>query len=161
MTGFVTYPSENSARQAMRAPDTGQEVRLLVGHAVDDTRRELVGGFAGPVAPDDLVGSYANRPGERRGGCGSFAGDADDRRQGCFADTDRVVVVTKKDGAECLRVTGEPGVRKLLRRTTLSDDAIERVIGEVRARHLVLVVEGSVVAPTDAPARSEHVREAA
>jgi hypothetical protein len=52
-----------------------------------------VGGFTELVAPDDLVGRYANRRRERRRGCGSFAGDADDQRRGCLADTDRVVVV--------------------------------------------------------------------
>jgi hypothetical protein len=35
-----------------------------------------------------------NRPGERRRGCGSFTGDPDGPRQGCFAETERVVVVT-------------------------------------------------------------------
>src|SRR5450755_2796165 len=60
---------------------------LLMVRLVHDTRREPVGGFAEPVAPDDLVGSYANRRRERRRGCGSFAGDADDQRRGCLADT--------------------------------------------------------------------------
>lgn len=65
----------------------------VMGRTVHDTRREPVGGFAEPVAPADLVGSYATRPRERPRGCGSFAGDADDQRRGCPADTDRVVVV--------------------------------------------------------------------
>jgi hypothetical protein len=60
---------------------------------VHDTRREPVGGFTEPVAPNDLVGSYANRRRERRRGCGSFAGDPDDQRRGYLADTVRVVVV--------------------------------------------------------------------
>jgi hypothetical protein len=51
---------------------------------VHDTRREPVGGFTEPVAPDDLVGSYANRRRERRRGCGSFAGDA------CSLDGDQL-----------------------------------------------------------------------
>jgi hypothetical protein len=77
----------------MRARGTAEEIWLLMVRPVHDTRREPVGGFAEPVAPDDLVGSYANRRRERRRGCGSFAGDADDQRRGCLADTDRVVVV--------------------------------------------------------------------
>jgi hypothetical protein len=64
-----------------------------MGRPVHDRRREPVGGFAEPVAPDDLVGSYANLPREGRRGCGSFAEDADDQRRGCLADTDRAVVV--------------------------------------------------------------------
>jgi hypothetical protein len=134
---------------------------LLVGRAVHDTRRETVGRFAGPVAPDDLVGSYADRRLDRRRGCGSFSGDADELRQGSFADTDRVVVVRHNGGAERSRVTGEPGVRKLLRRTTLNDDVIERAIGELRAGHTVVVVDSAEMAPTDTAAEFEHLREAA
>lgn len=93
MTPFARCPSENSARLTMRARGTAEEMWLLMGRPVHDTRREPVGGFAEPVAPDDLVGSYANLARERRRGCGSFAGDADDQRRGCPADTDRVVVV--------------------------------------------------------------------
>ena len=77
----------------MRARGTEEVMWLLMGRPVHDMRREPVGGFAEPVAPEDLVGSYANLPHERRRGCGSFAGDADDQRRGCLADTDRVVVV--------------------------------------------------------------------
>jgi hypothetical protein len=161
MTAFGAYPSEDSARHAMLAYGTAAERWLLVGRALHDTRREPVGGFAGPVAPDGLVGSYANRPLERRRGCGSFAGDADEMRQGSFADTDRVVIVRQNGDAERSRVTGERGVRKLLRRTTLNDDAIQRAIGELRAGHTVLVVDSRQMKPTDAAAEFEQVREAA
>jgi hypothetical protein len=145
----------------MLAYGAAAERWLMVGRAVHDTRRERVGGFAGPVAPDDLVGSYANRPLERRRGCGIFAGDADEKRQGSFADTDRVVIVRQDGDAERSRVTGERGVRKLLRRTTLNDEAIERAIDELRAGHAVVVVDDSEMAPTDAAVEFEHVREAA
>jgi hypothetical protein len=161
MTVFATYPNEDSARQAMRAHGTGAESWLLVGRAVHDTRRESVGGFAGPVAPHDLVGSYGNRPLERWRGHGTFAGDADAKRQGSFADTDRIVVVTESGGAERSHVTGERGVRKLLARSTLSDEAIERAIGELRAGHAVVVVDSTVMAPSDPVAKFEHVQEAA
>ena len=90
---FATCPSENSAWQTMRARGTAEEMWLFMVGPVHDTRREPVSGFAEAVAPEDLVGSYANRPRERRRGCGSFAGDADDQRRGRLADTDRVVVV--------------------------------------------------------------------
>jgi hypothetical protein len=92
VTANATSPSENSARQAMRAPGTAEEMWLLMGRGVHDTRREPVGGFAEPVAPNDLVGSYANRRRERRRGCGSFGGDADDERQGLSRGHDGVVI---------------------------------------------------------------------
>jgi hypothetical protein len=71
------------------------------------------------------------------------------------------VVVTQRDGAERSRVTGELGVYRLLRRVRLSDEAVVGAIGELRAGHTVVVVEGTVVASADASAPSEHVREAA
>lgn len=78
----------------MRARGTAEEMWRLMVRPVHDTRREPAGGFAEPVAPHDLVGSYANRPRERRRGCGSFAGDADDQGRGRLAGTNRVVVVS-------------------------------------------------------------------
>jgi hypothetical protein len=161
MTAFGVYPSEDSGRQATLAFGTAAERWLLVGRAVHAMRREPVGGFAGPVARDDLVGSYANRPRERRRGCGSFVGDADKKCQGSFADTDRVVIVRQNGDDERSRVTRERGVRKLLRRTTLNDDAIERAIGELRTGHAGVVVDSREMVPTDAGAEFEHVREAA
>jgi hypothetical protein len=71
------------------------------------------------------------------------------------------VVVRESGGAERSRVTGERGVRKLLTRSTLSDDAIERAIGQLRAGHAVVVVDSAVMAPSDAVAEFEHVQEAA
>jgi hypothetical protein len=164
MTAFATYSSENAARRAVaarRGDGAEDDVRLLIGRALHDTRRERVGGFAWSVAPDDRVASFANRPVQRRRGCGSFAGDPDRQRQGCFADSDRVVVVTRRDGVERSRATSELGVCRLLRRTGLSDEVVVGAIGELRAGHTVVVVDRTVVGLADARGRSEHVREAA
>jgi hypothetical protein len=60
---------------------------------VHDVRRENVGEFAGPIAPDAPVGTFADRPVRRRQGTGAFAGDPDAQRQGSFADSDRPVAV--------------------------------------------------------------------
>jgi len=51
-----------------------------------------MGGCAEPAAPDDLVGGYANRPRERRRGCGLLEMPMTNVK-GCFVDTDPVVVV--------------------------------------------------------------------
>jgi hypothetical protein len=164
MTTFTTYPSENAARQAVaasRANGGEDDVRLLIGRALCDTRRERVGGFAGPVAPDDRVGSIANRPVERRRGCGSFAGDPDRQRQGCFADRDRVVVVIQCDGVERSRMTGDLGLGRLLRPTGVSDEVVVGLIAELRAGRTVVAVDRTVVVSADARGQAEHVREAA
>jgi hypothetical protein len=92
------YPSESGARRAIEAMRaTGpppHDIRLLVGRRPGDVRREPVGGFAGPVAPDAPVGTFGDRRVLRRQGAGGFAGDPASQRQGSFADTDRFVIVT-------------------------------------------------------------------
>src|SRR5262245_40089503 len=104
MKSSFTYPTEAAARRALDALRTigppPQDVRLLLGRAFGDVRREAVGGFAGPVAPDAPAGTYAGHVVERRRGAGGFAGDPDQQRQGSFADTDRVVVVTRDEDRE-------------------------------------------------------------
>ena len=58
-------------------------------HELHDIRREAVGGYAGPVGPNALIGTYANRRLLRRQATGSFAGNPDLQRQGSYADVDR------------------------------------------------------------------------
>ena len=62
---------------------------MSTSHEIHDTRRESVGGYAGPVGPNAPVGTYANRVRLRLQGTGSYAGDADGQRQGSYADVDR------------------------------------------------------------------------
>jgi hypothetical protein len=130
-----TYATEVAARravEALRAAGVAErDIRLLAGSAPRDIRREPVGGFAGPIAPDAPVGTYGGRVLQRRQGSGSFAGDPDRQRQGSFADTDRVVIVTYKGDAERARITGLRGARRLVRRAAVHDDAIDRAVGEL------------------------------
>jgi hypothetical protein len=111
-----TYPTELAARRAVEALRTTgvpeRDIRLLAGTAPRDIRQEPVGGFAGPVAPDASIGTYGGRVLQRRQGSGGFAGDPDQQRQGAFADTDRVVIVTHKGDAERARITGLRGARR-------------------------------------------------
>jgi len=113
-----TYATEVAARRAVEAlRATGvaeRDIRLLAGTAPRDIRHEPVGGFAVPVAPDAPIGTYGGRVVQRRQDAGSFAGDPDQQRQGSFADTDRVVIVTYKGDAERARITGLRGARRLL-----------------------------------------------
>jgi hypothetical protein len=124
-----TYPTDVAARRAVETlratgvPD--RDLRLLAGSAPRDIRHEQVGGFAGPVAPDAPVGPYGGRVVRRRQGAGSFAGDPDQQRQGSFADTDRLLIVTYTSDTERARITGLRDARRLLRRAALDDDAID------------------------------------
>ena len=96
-----------------------QDSLLLIGSPLRDIRHELVGGFAGPIAPDNAVGTYGGTTLLRHQAAGGFAGSRDDQRQGSFADTDRVVIITHKRDVERARITGLRGARRLLRRAAL------------------------------------------
>jgi hypothetical protein len=94
----TTYPTEAGAHraiEAMRATgESPHDIRLLIGRRPGDVRREPVGGFAGPVPPAAPVGTFGNRRVLRRQGAGSFAGDPARQREGSFADTDSLMMVS-------------------------------------------------------------------
>jgi hypothetical protein len=157
-----TYSTEVAARRAIEALRAAgvpaRDIRLLTGTRVRDVRRQLVGGFAGPVGPGAPVGTYGDRQVLRRQGTGGFAGDPDHQRQGSFADADRVVITTYKRDAERARVTGRRGARRLLGRAALDDDTLDRAITELHMGHAVVLIEvGEVVA---SEAREQLERDA-
>jgi hypothetical protein len=166
MTTLIkTYPTETKARraiEALRATDVpAHHIRLLIGRRPGDLRSEPAGGFAGPVGPEARVGTFGDRNVLRRQGRGSFAGDADRQRQGSFADTDRVVIVTYSGDAERARITGLRGARRLLRRAALDDGAVDRAVGELHEGRTVMLVDVRGVAASDAVARLEQLTRAA
>jgi hypothetical protein len=160
-----TYPTAAAARRGVEAlRDTGvpdRDFRVLAGTAARDIRREPVGGFAGPIAPDAPVGTYGGGAIQRRRGAGSFAGDPDRQRQGSFADTDRVVIVTYAGAAERARITGLRGARRLLRRAALDDDAIDRAARELHAGHAIVLVDLRDIDAREADARRDTLARAA
>jgi hypothetical protein len=158
MTTLSTaYATEVAARHAIEALRTkgvaDRDIRLLAGRKPGDIRREPVGGYAGPVAPDAPVGTYGNRPVRRSRAAGGFAGNPDEQRQGSFADADRVVIVTYDGDAERARITGLRGARRLLSRAALDDDTMDRAVGELHQGHAIVLVDVGEIA--------EQVRRAA
>jgi hypothetical protein len=142
-THTYTYPNEVAARGAVEELRAGgvrrHDIRLLVGSAPHDVRREQVGGFAGPIGPDAPVGTYGGTVLRRRQGAGSYSGAADRQRQGSFADADRVVIVDHKRS----RITGRRGIRRLLRRDGLDGEAVEQIVGELSVGRAVVLVAGA------------------
>ena len=140
-----TFPTELTARHAideLRAAGTREhDIGLLIGRRPGDVRREPIGGFAGPVATEAPVGTYGGGAVRRWQGTGTFAGDADRQRQGSFADSDRVVIVSSEGGSERARITGLRGARRLLRRTALDDEAVNRAVGELHRGRAVVLAE--------------------
>jgi hypothetical protein len=92
-TLYKTHSGEGVARetvQSVAAPRTSPTtIPPLTDPSLRDVRREPVGGFAGPVAPNAPVGSFGNVRRRRWQGKGAFAGDPDRQRQGSFGDVDR------------------------------------------------------------------------
>ena len=165
-----TYLSEDAARRAVKALRAAGvppgDIRLLTSRPQRDIRREPVGGFAGPIGTDAPIGSYASVP-RRRGqdvgsfATGSFAGELDNQREGSFADVERVVVVICKDDGEHSRVTGYRGVRRLLRRAALDDEAINRAVKELHTGHAVVLVDVAEITPSEARTHLEQTARAA
>jgi hypothetical protein len=165
-----TYPNESAARRAVEALRAAgvppRHIRLLTGTRPHDLRREPRGGFGGPVGPDAPVGSYAGVARRRSQATGSFAtgsltGDPDRQRKGSFADVERVVIVIYTDSAAHSRVTGYRGVRQILRRAAIDDDAVDRTVKDLHIGHAVVLVDLAEVAPSDARAHLEQASQAA
>jgi hypothetical protein len=141
------YPSETEARQAMQhlrhAGVPGADIRLLRPCRFHDVRDEPVGTFAGSAGPDAPIGNYAGIRRSRRQGAGSFAGNPDRQRQGCFADADGVLVVSHDDGAERSRIVAQSEVPKLLRDlgAAVYDEDAANVIDNLHSAHSVLLVD--------------------
>jgi hypothetical protein len=152
-----TYPRELAARQAietLRAPTIrAQDIALLIGRRPGDVRRQPVGGFAGPVGPESPVGTFGGGMVRRWQGTGAFAGDADRQRQGSFADTDRVVIVTFEGNKERTRITGLRGSRRLLRRYALDGAAVDRAVVELHHGRAVVLAKLDQISATEVEAR--------
>jgi hypothetical protein len=160
-----TYPDEATARAAVETlrgagvPD--HAIRVLTAPALHDVRREPVGAFAGTLAPDAPVGTFGNVARLRRQGHGSFAGDPDRQRRGCFADAERDVIVTYEDQAAHSHVAGEHELARVLRSWHVVDDAAARVIDELHRGHATVVVEISEISPREVSARLDEVAASA
>jgi hypothetical protein len=139
----------------------GRDIRLLTGCARHDTRRELVGGFAGPVPPDAPVGTFGNVRRLRSQGTGTFAGNADAQRQGSFADTDRDLILTNQQARAHAHVAGDQALRRLLREAQVDSDEADRIVDGLHAGHAVVLAEVAEITSSDARERLEHIATAA
>lgn len=122
----------------------GEDVRLLMGAALHDARREAAGGFGGSIAHDASRGGFA---GAAAGARGSFAGIVGDRPEGVFGNADRDVVVTHADGGEQVRVTGHHQLVGLLEDAGLDRQTAETdVLALHDGRVLVIARIGALAA---------------
>ncbi len=157
-----TYPDEAAGQEAiseLRAAGVpGHAIRMLAGHAPHDVRREPVGTFAGTIRPEAPVGTFANVRRLRRQGRGSYAGDPDRMRRGCFADAESDVIVTYDRRAH-KRVAGRHEVLRALRDWHVVEDTAEHVIDELHSGHATVVVEISEIPPDEVRERLDGARQ--
>jgi hypothetical protein len=159
-TLYKTYPDEVAARLAIDALRDagvpGHAIRLLTGAMLHDVRREPAGAFAGTVPPDAPVGTFADVARLRREGHGSFAGDPDRQRRGCFADAERDVIVTYEPQRARAHVATDHELERMLRSWHVLADAADRVIAELHQGRAAVVVEISDIAPDEVRARLDE-----
>jgi hypothetical protein len=148
------YDTHDDAQRAVDAllgagvPTAG--LRVLMGEPGRDARAEVEGEFAGAAAPDARVGAFAGSHARASGG-GTFAGDASMQRGGSFADVDRDLVTTYRDGVAHMRVAGHRDLLGLLQSAGLDRETAERDVAELhRGRVVVLVDAGSDVEAVEA-----------
>jgi hypothetical protein len=135
-----TAAADAAVETLISAGVPGDDVRLLMGAAMHDARREAAGGFARAVAPNANVGSFAGDGHERAERAGSFAGPAASGGESVFANADRDVVVTGFGGREQARVAGHHKLKQLLVDAGLDEATAERDVGALHeGRVLVLV----------------------
>jgi hypothetical protein len=160
--GLTLAEPQAESAEALRS----RHFRVLTSRPLRDIRREPRGGFAGPVGPDRLVGTFADRPRRRSQATGSFAtgsltGEPDRQREGSFADAERIVIVTHDEAGERSRVSGRAGVRRLLRSSALDDDAVDLALAELQIGHAVVFHDGVGITQGERGARLEQTARAA
>jgi hypothetical protein len=152
------YPSAAVARRAvagLRAAGVPAEgIQLIFGGRLHDRRREPMGEFAGTAPPDAPLGTFGNVTLERWRPGGTFAGDADRRRQGSFGDVDQHVVVSHDSGGGVHEhMAGDRGVEALLRAAGVDPEPAVHALAELAAGRALVIVQISELGPADAAQR--------
>ena len=146
-----TTDAERAVADLIAAGVPGADVRLLMGAAIHDARRESRGRFSGTVAPDERVGAYAGEGPERSVLRGSFAG-TDAGAEGTYANAERDVVVTEHDGMEQVRVAGRRELKQLLMEAGLDDATAEADVDALHRGRVLVLVHIAAIARDDARA---------
>jgi hypothetical protein len=160
-----TYPSEVEAHRAVDALRAAgvpeRDIELLARHRMHDVRREPVGTFAGTLAPDAPVATFGDVTLRRDQGSGTYAGDADRQRQGCFADTDSDLIVSCERDHARERMAGDATLLALLRSRHVAAGEARRIVDALHGGHAAVLAEIAEIAPSEAKERLEKAGQAA
>jgi hypothetical protein len=164
-TLWKAYPSEVEAHRAVDALRAAgvpeRDIELLTRHRLHDVRREPVGTFAGTLATDAPVATFGDRTLRRDQGSGTYAGDADRQRQGCFADDDSDLIVSYERDGPRERMAGDATLLALLRSRHVAAGEGRRIVDALRGGHAAVLAEIADIAPSDTRARLEKAGQAA
>ncbi len=139
-----TYPSQTAARQAvgtLRAtgvPDRDVQLltRLLLPRRSIRARRRVRG--SGRAEP---VGRYAGPPRQRWQAFGGFHGVPDQQRQGSFADTEAINIVTYDHGSARSRLAGDHDAERRPAAAGVTGETARHVIDDLHRGHTLLLGE--------------------
>jgi hypothetical protein len=138
-----SYASHAEALEAVEsvlaAGVPGEDVLVLMGEAMRDTREEAVGEFAGTTQPGDPVGEFAGGPRPQGSPTGRFAGG--EQRGGSFADADRELLTSYPDGVEHMRVLGHRRITRLLMDAGLDAETAKRDVEALHSGRVLVLVE--------------------
>jgi hypothetical protein len=131
--------AEEAAERLLAAGVDGDDVRILMGAPNHDA--DPAGGFAGSVAADAPLGTFAGETGDH--GMGGFAGRPATQHRGGFATIDRETVTTFENGRT--RRVHDIGHRRLIALLVdagLDEDAAERDVHALHDGRALVLVSG-------------------
>jgi hypothetical protein len=129
----------------MAAGVGGDRIRVLMGEPEHDARTERHGSYADMPGESDIgdepVGDFAGREHPQSAGMGTYAGSADQQREGSYADADRDIVSTWPQGVERQRVAGHHTVHRLLLDAGLAEHEADRDVEALHMGRILLVAD--------------------
>ena len=131
--------AEDAVERLLAAGVDGDDIRILMG--APDHDGDPTGGFAGSVAADAPLGTFAGLTSDR--GMGGFAGRPATQHRGGFATIDRETLATFKGGR--IRRVHDIGHRHLIRLLVdagLDEDAAERDVQALHDGRALVLVRG-------------------
>jgi hypothetical protein len=151
------YTTEDDARAAVErllaAGLPGEEIRVLMGAPVRDSREARVGRFGGGAAdPAEPVGAFAGARRSEHDAMGGFAGMPEEQRRGSFGDLDRETVTDYRDGIAHMRVASHRDLKRALVAAGLDERAAAADVQALHAGRTLVLVRTGPVAPDIAAA---------
>jgi hypothetical protein len=131
--------AEDAVDRLLAAGVDGDDIRILMG--APDRDGDPTGGFAGSLAADAPLGTFAGQTGDH--GMGGFAGRPATPHRGSFATIDRETLTTFEGGrARRVQDIGHRHLIGLLVDAGLDEDAADRDVHALHDGRALVLVRG-------------------